>query len=70
MAMNYKVVEIGGSYCVEEKTTGYIIEAYNTPEEAKKKMKFLNLGGGFDGFTPSFVLSENTKKLNKTSKNM
>jgi hypothetical protein len=70
MAMNYKVVEIGGSYCVEEKATGYIIEAYNTQEEAKKKMKFLNLGGSFDGFTPSFVLSEKTKKLNKTSKNM
>jgi hypothetical protein len=70
MAMNYKVVEIGGSYCVEEKTTGLIVEAYNTQEEAKKKMKFLNLGGSFDGFTPSFMLSEKTKKLNKFSKNM
>lgn len=70
MAVNYKVVEIGGSYCVEEKSTGYIVEAYNDPSDAKKKMKFLNLGGAFDGFTPSFILSENSKKLNKSSKNM
>jgi len=70
MAMNYKVVEIGGSYCVEEKPTGYIVEAYNTLEEAKKKMKFLNLGGSFDGFTPSFILSEKARKLNNISRNM
>lgn len=70
MAMNYKVVEIGGSYCVEEKTTGHIIEAYNNMQDAKKKMKFLNLGGGFDGFSPSFILSEKTKRLNNISKNM
>jgi hypothetical protein len=70
MAMNYKVVEIGGSYCVEEKTTGLIIEAYNNMEDAKKKMKFLNLGGAFDGFSPSFILSEKARKLNNTSRNM
>jgi len=70
MAMNFRVVEIGGSYCVEEEATGYIIEAYNSHQEAKKKMKFLNLGGGFDGFTPNFALTENARKLNKTSKNM
>lgn len=68
--MNYKVVEINGSYCVEEKTTGHILEAYDSQEEAKKKMKFFNLGGGFDGFSPSFILSEKTRKLNNTSRNM
>jgi len=70
MAVNYKVVQISGSYCVEEKSTGLIIEAYNNMEDAKKKMKFLNLGGGFDGFSPSFILSEKSRKLNTTSKNM
>lgn len=63
MAMNYKVVEIGGVFAVEEKSTQQIIETFEDYTDAKKYMKFLNLGGAFDGFTPSFI-------LNNTSKNM
>lgn len=63
MAMNYKVVEIGGAFAVEEKATQQIIETFEDYTDAKKYMKFLNLGGSFDGFTPSFI-------LNNTSKNM
>jgi hypothetical protein len=70
MATNYQVTEIGGSYAVIEKCTGQIIEAYNSQNEAKNKMKFLNLGGAFDGFSPSFVLRKATVSINNTSKNM
>ena len=63
MAMNYKVVEVNGTFVVEEKATKQIIETFEEYTDAKKYMKFLNLGGAFDGFTPSFI-------LNNTSKNM
>jgi hypothetical protein len=63
MALDYKVVKVGEAYCVEEKATGYHINTFKKQEDAKKYMKFLNLGGGFAGFTPSFI-------LNKSSKNM
>lgn len=63
MALDYKIVEKDGKFLVEERATDYIIRAFNTRDEAKKYMKFLNLGGGFAGFTPSFI-------LNKSSKNM
>lgn len=33
-----------------------VIKVYDDPDEAKKVKKFLNLGGAFAGFTPSFFL--------------
>jgi hypothetical protein len=63
MAMNYKVIEIGGAFVVEEKETNQIIETFDEYSEAKKYMKFLNLGGGFDGFTPSFILNNSSKNM-------
>jgi hypothetical protein len=70
MAVNYKVTEIGGTYCVEEKATGHIIKAFDHNADAKKMMKFLNLGGGFDGFTPEFMVRKVNPTLNNSSKNM
>jgi hypothetical protein len=58
MAVNYSTIEIGGTYVVEEKQTGHYVYAANTKEEAKKVMKHLNLGGGFDGYTPAFVANK------------
>jgi len=58
MAVNYKIVELDGNFIVEEKQTGYYFYAANTREEAKKVMKHLNLGGGFDGYTPAFVANK------------
>lgn len=63
MALDYKVIEKDGKFCIEERATEYIIKTFKNKDEAKKYMKFLNLGGGFAGFTPSFI-------LNKSSKNM
>jgi hypothetical protein len=70
MAVDYKVVEISGSYCVQENATGHVINQFNNIGEAKKYMKFLNLGGGFSGWTPNFIVSKSTSALNKNSKNM
>lgn len=70
MALDYKVTKVGETYCVEEKETGYHIKTFNNESEAKKMMKFLNLGGGFAGFTPEFMVRKTSEMLNKSSKNM
>jgi len=70
MAVDYSVIEVGGAFVVEEKNTGHIIEAFDNYNEAKKYMKFLNLGGGFSGWTPNFIVYNITSALNKISKNM
>ncbi len=56
MSVDYKIVEKDGKFCVKEQATDYIIKTFDTREEAKKVMKFLNLGGGFGGWSPSFIL--------------
>lgn len=70
MALDYKVVKVGESYCVQEKATGYYVHTYDNQADAKKTMKFLNLGGGFSGFTPEFMIRKPLPLLNKNSKNM
>ena len=56
MALDYKVTKFGDSYVVEERSTGYHIKSFTDQNEAKKYMKFLNLGGAFSGFTPEFMV--------------
>lgn len=56
MSVDYKVVEKDGKFCVKEQATDYIIKTFESREEAKKVMKFLNLGGGFAGFSPNFFV--------------
>ena len=70
MAVNYSIIDINGTYFVEEKQTGYHVYSSKTREEAKKVMKHLNLGGGFDGFSPGFVVNGLISTLNNNSKNM
>lgn len=41
---------------VIETTTNQVIKKFDSSEEAKKACRHLNLGGGFDGHTPSFFL--------------
>jgi len=55
--MNYRVVE-GSNFTVVETTTEQIINTFSTMKEAKNYMRYLNLGGGFDGWTPQFMLKK------------
>jgi len=48
----YKVIDTS----VIETTTSQTIKTAKTVDEAKKLARHLNLGGGFDGFTPNFFL--------------
>lgn len=70
MALDYKITKVGETYCVEENSTGYHIREFDNQNDAKKMMKFLNLGGGFAGFTPEFMVRKVQPTLNKSSKNM
>lgn len=58
MAINYKVIKDNFGYNVVETKTEQIIKVLETQAEAKKLMKHLNLGGGFDGFTPNFFVKK------------
>jgi len=66
--MNYKTVEAlkwpetselnCPIYNVIETTTNQIIKTFETQKSAKEYMRHLNLGGAFDGWTPSFMLKK------------
>lgn len=58
--MNYSVIETDNKYNVYETSTDQVIKTFSNKSEAKDLMKQLNLGGGFDGWTPSFFLIKNT----------
>jgi hypothetical protein len=62
--MAYNLVEgkDKSMYDVLEETTGQVIKSFagDRFSEARAFMRHLNLGGGFDGWTPSFLL----KKIN------
>ena len=57
--MNYNLVENhenSNMYNVLERTTNQVIKSVNNFSEARELMRHLNLGGCFDGYTPSFFL--------------
>jgi len=57
--MNYKIINNPNNvFNVIETATNQIIGAFGTQEEAKDYMRFLNLVGAFDGFTPSFLVKK------------
>lgn len=57
--MNYRVTELEeGNWGVVEKRTTQLINVFETKSEAEKACRFYNLGGGFDGMTPAFMLTE------------
>lgn len=45
-------------WCVMERATNEMIEAYLFKDDAFEYASFLESGGGFDGWTPTFILQE------------
>jgi hypothetical protein len=60
--MVYNLVEgqDKSKYDVLEETTGQVIKSFagDRFSEARAFMRHLNLGGGFDGWTPTFLLKK------------
>ena len=68
--MQYQVIEEItqdtniNAFHVVETASGRSIKQFPLKTEAVKLLRFLNLGGGFDGWSPSFFL----KKIDLTKK--
>ena len=58
--MGYKVIENEKAFEVIERRSEtkeeYTIKRFTNKDDAKKFSRHLNLGGGFDGWTPDFFL--------------
>jgi hypothetical protein len=70
--MNYNLIEgriDRNKYDVVETTTNQIINSFPGEKflDARSFMRHLNLGGGFDGWTPNFFLNNVQSYINKTS---
>lgn len=58
--MNYDIHRSNNKFVVFETATNYNIKSFDSRKKAFEYCCFLNSGGGFDGFTPEFIL----KKIN------
>ena len=60
MAFAYKIIEDNDGTKIFENSTNQIIKIFTdtNTREARKFLRHLNLGGGFDGWTPTFFLKE------------
>lgn len=47
-------------WSVLETTTGQIVQSFYFEEDAVEASRFYEAGGGFDGFTPNFMLQSVT----------
>ena len=58
--MNYKVVNSAAinKFEIFETQTDQVVFATGSNDAAKKMCRHLNLGGGFDGQTPTFFLTD------------
>jgi hypothetical protein len=65
--LNYIVEASTTSYEVVETSTQQVIRTYNAYKEAKEFMRYLNLGGAFDGWTPTFMLKKFTISKEKVA---
>mgnify|MGYP003348235490 CR=1 FL=1 len=64
--MNYKIVTNPGHFFdVVETKTSQIVYTSGVHSKAKELLRHLNFGGGFDGFTPSFMLKNIAFKTKK-----
>lgn len=45
-------------HAVVERTTNQVIDYFFFEDDCQDYLKFLNKGGAFDGFTPSFILNK------------
>lgn len=68
---NYKVISLNKSeYNILEKQTDQIIDTFQKRCDARKMAKHLNLGGGFDGASPPFILRKMEPYINTIYENV
>jgi uncharacterized FlaG/YvyC family protein len=52
--MPYKIAREGNDYKIVESETGQVVRRTPSRKDAKMMCRSLNMGSGFDGFTPDF----------------
>lgn len=57
-------------HCVFEEETQQVIQFHYFLDDAKSQAKFLENGGAFRGYTPSFILIETPLKKSREELNM
>lgn len=55
--INYKIVKDNKKFLIKELKTDKFVILANNEHEAKKWVQHLNMGGGFDGETPNFIIN-------------
>lgn len=56
--MSYVVNSTDGVFKITEKTSSLVVAKYKSNNEATNVCRSLNLGSGFDGWTPPFFALE------------
>jgi len=63
--VNYKIKNNpNNNFEVIETSTEQIVATFSAQKDAKQLLRHLNLGGGFDGWTPQFMLKKIKLKHN------
>jgi len=56
--VKYKIIQEGSDFYIKEVDTDQVVMLLDSRKEATKVVTRLNLGAGFDGFTPRFMITE------------
>lgn len=67
--MPYKTVEVNGEFHVTESDTDLVMMKTKVKDEARKLTRALNLGAGFNGFTPTFFTYDYSQIKKVTTEN-
>lgn len=59
--LNYFIEKCGKNFLVIERSTDQLVGIYPDSKRAKERIKQLNSGCGFDGWTPAFILQGSDK---------
>lgn len=55
---NYSIEKTDLGFDIREEKTGHIVYSGENRNESYKRLSFFNMGGAFDGWTPSFFMTE------------
>lgn len=65
--INYTIKRTAGDYHIVERDTSHVVCVCLDVSKAQIVKTHLNRGGGFDGWTPAFILQSGKNILEKSS---
>lgn len=64
--LNYEIKRNGNVWDLHETKTEHVIGSYDSPQSAQVAKTHFNRGGGFDSWTPAFMLQGQNILVNTT----